>query len=480
MKSKLASRALILLALAAELTAMPSPSAAALPLRHCVGGVNDGALCENTLTDCPNKCVGGPGDGSVCINVINCPQGCVGGPRDGLGCNFDSDCSGGDCTAECETGTCLPDGTGGMGGGSSKGDPHLQTPDGTTYDFQGAGEFILFSSEKLTIQVRQTPLSSGAPAAVITAVAIGLGPDRIGLYVACPSGPGPTLKSVVAPDGSQTTEPGAESCSHDLRFNGEPKFVAPGELLDLPEGSSLRQTGSSYRVATNGDLTGASVDLGPYYLNVSVWNYDSLYPGSGLLRDGNGERNDDIVVRNGPALYPPILFTDLYGIFGESWRVTAAESLFDYAAGESTETFTDRNFPPFRMDVGLLPESQRASAESVCSAAGLSQGYWFDSCVLDVAITGDSRFAQGLPRNTDGTVSLQIVSDPASESLGNQWAADTREAAESRNWNDRSEADCHCSTPGKTRDSGYTAWASITLGILLIRRLRVRRATLAA
>ncbi|NJN21613.1 MAG: hypothetical protein HC812_11085 [Leptolyngbya sp. RL_3_1] len=38
-------------------------------------------------------------------------------------------------------------------------------------------------------------------------------------------------------------------------------------------------------------------------------------------------------------------FDRLYRQFGDSWRITQADSLFDYRSGESTVTFTDRNFP---------------------------------------------------------------------------------------------------------------------------------------
>jgi hypothetical protein len=46
---------------------------------------------------------------------------------------------------------------------------------------------------------------------------------------------------------------------------------------------------------------------------------------------------------------PPTLhqrYIDLYKTFAERWRVTAATSLFDYAPGTSTATFTLDDWPP--------------------------------------------------------------------------------------------------------------------------------------
>ena len=43
------------------------------------------------------------------------------------------------------------------------GDPHITTVDGTTYDFQSAGEFVLLRDEALEVQTRQTPVSTNGP-----------------------------------------------------------------------------------------------------------------------------------------------------------------------------------------------------------------------------------------------------------------------------------------------------------------------------
>ena len=84
----------------------------------------------------------------------------------------------------------------------------------------------------------------------------------------------------------------------------------------------------------------------------------------------------------------------LYGTFADAWRVTADSSLFDYAAGTSTETFTNRDFPPPEqiLTIDDLTPEQRAAGEAACEHVPLQP--YHDQCVFDVGITGDSTFAQ--------------------------------------------------------------------------------------
>src|SRR5690606_3967290 len=68
----------------------------------------------------------------------------------------------------------------------SIGDPHLTTVDGTEYEFQGAGEFVLLrgAAGGVGIQVRYEPLfrDSDYGVSVRTAVAARVGDHRVGWY----------------------------------------------------------------------------------------------------------------------------------------------------------------------------------------------------------------------------------------------------------------------------------------------------------
>ena len=67
----------------------------------------------------------------------------------------------------------------------------------------------------------------------------------------------------------------------------------------------------------------------------------------GLLGNADGDKANDLVTRDGQTQlpYPNPPFTQEYPAYADSWRISQAESLFDYGPGETTETFTDRTFP---------------------------------------------------------------------------------------------------------------------------------------
>ena len=66
----------------------------------------------------------------------------------------------------------------------------------------------------------------------------------------------------------------------------------------------------------------------------------------GLLGNANGNDLDDLVTRGGaPVTFPDTPFAELYGTYVNSWRISNAESMFDYGPGETTATFTDLTLP---------------------------------------------------------------------------------------------------------------------------------------
>ena len=96
----------------------------------------------------------------------------------------------------------------------SHGDPHLQTVDGTHYDFQSAGEFTLLRGEGLEIQTRQTPVQTEHPlgpnehtglsscVSINTATAIRVGPHRISFQPDGGAGREKTARMVLRVDGN--------------------------------------------------------------------------------------------------------------------------------------------------------------------------------------------------------------------------------------------------------------------------------------
>jgi hypothetical protein len=82
---------------------------------------------------------------------------------------------------------------------------------------------------------------------------------------------------------------------------------------------------------------------------------------------------------------------ELYGAYADSWRVNASTSLFTYAPGTGPETYVDRSFPDRSPAPATLPN--RAAAEALCRAAGVTHPDVLAGCVFDVALTGQPDFA---------------------------------------------------------------------------------------
>ena len=115
---------------------------------------------------------------------------------------------------------------------------------------------------------------------------------------------------------------------------------------------------------------------------------------TGLLGNFNGDASDDIQTRSGEVLPPNPNYEQLYKIFGNSWRISQEESLFDYARGETTATFTDLSFPSKIVRTSDFPSNRRAEAEKTCRVAGVTEPELLEACIFDILVTEDDRFAQ--------------------------------------------------------------------------------------
>jgi len=102
----------------------------------------------------------------------------------------------------------------------------------------------------------------------------------------------------------------------------------------------------------------------------------------------------------------------------ESWRITDEESLFDYGDGESTETFTDLDYPSERVTVDDLDPDIRTRAEAVCAAAGLSEPAAVEDCVFDYGITGSTAFIESAQQFQAFLLGQRAFNLPGSEWTG--------------------------------------------------------------
>lgn len=313
----------------------------------------------------------------------------------------------------------------------SEGDPHLVTVDGVHYDFQSAGEFVLLRDEQFEVQVRQLAIETEGPlapnehtglascASINGAVAVRVGSQRI-TYQPDPLG---GLLDLSILDEFGMDELGILDMTLDalralLRLGG-PQLRVDGRVVSLgAAGIPLAAGGRILRTEVPGGIRiqapgGTEVVITPgywayyqlWYMNVDVQRarasdgvIGAIAPGNWLpaLPDGSllGPRPSDLHQR----------YVDLYQRFANAWRVRSSDTLFDYARGTSTNTYTIPSWPvenaytcrlppnapnrPNRPPARTIPlERARLYCATVVDPARRA------NCVQDVSVTGNPGFA---------------------------------------------------------------------------------------
>ena len=82
-----------------------------------------------------------------------------------------------------------------------------------------------------------------------------------------------------------------------------------------------------------------------------------------------------------------------YGEYANAWRVTQANSLLDYSAGQTTATFTNLDFPAGAgVTATDLPKPLVAQAAQLAAAAGITDPNALAGAEIDYLATGDASF----------------------------------------------------------------------------------------
>jgi subtilisin family serine protease len=285
---------------------------------------------------------------------------------------------------------------GSVGDGYYDGDPHVTTVDGVRYDFQGAGEFVLLKeSNGFEIQSRTRPVATAlTPLAdpytglancvsVNTAVAARVGKHRVTFQ--------PNLSRRFDPGAMEVRVDGnvvgISMLGTDLKSGGRITRL-PGGVIDVqfPDGTEMLVTPGWW--AAHQTL----------YLNLAVLRTTATSGVMGAIPNGSWlpAFPDGTSLGAMPASLQQ-RHVDLNGKFADAWRVDAASSLFDYRPGESTATFTRRDWPSAEGQCalpGVTPARPvpMAAAQRACNA--IADPGRRSSCVFDVAVTGEVGFAK--------------------------------------------------------------------------------------
>jgi hypothetical protein len=265
------------------------------------------------------------------------------------------------------------------------------TLDGLRYDFQAAGEFVLVRSPSgdLEIQARQEPWRQSKLVTLNTQLGFRLAGKRVTVEAGTP----PVVKvggAAVAPGASLAVGAGAVERAQD----GE-------TTLRWPDGSEAFVW-----------------SVGSYGVAIQIRLADGRRGAvRGLLGNFDGRQGNDLAGRGGQAVKYTVdtsgfspepkeegtkaFFEALYDKVGESWRIEQRDSLLDYGPGQTTATFTDRSIPARYFDEEDLGDAARRRAEQICRERGVTDPGVLAGCILDVALTGQTEFADAAAREEE-------------------------------------------------------------------------------
>ncbi|WP_206742638.1 Hint domain-containing protein [Acidisphaera rubrifaciens] len=275
-------------------------------------------------------------------------------------------------------------GGGNGGGGNDDGDVHLTTFDGLYYNFQAVGEFVLARStapgDTFEVQIRTQPYFNGAAASVTTEVGAQVGTHRVTFDL---------------------------FRSDTVWVDGAPATLSLATPLDLGSGVVRELSPTSWQIRYDSGET-VVVTKETTFLNVNLRLTPRAAPGSvqGLLGTDSGRLANEFTLPNGTVLPQPLSYTDLYTTWADAWRVTQATSLLDYGPGQTTQTYTDLNFPSDSVPVSLFPAQVVAQAQSLVAAAGITDPGAAQAAVEDYLLTGDTSFIAAAASITQPTAAI--------------------------------------------------------------------------
>ena len=300
--------------------------------------------------------------------------------------------------------------------------PHFTTFDGVNFDFQGAGEFIAAKStttgDNFEVQMRIEPeFGVDSSVSIITQIAVQIGSDRV------------TFDPNRSQDNGYSGYANPSGSSADgavVWLDGSPLTFSAGQsVITLAGGTITRISDNEYRVALN---TGEVVTVNPFGdgMGLSVALPKDAAQGSveGFLGSYNGAANS-FELPDGTALGPNLTQDQLYQTFADAWRVTDSTSLFDYAAGQTTQTFTNTQYPRQILTLSDFSPALIASAAAVVAAAGITNPTLVADAEFDYITMGnpgfiveDATVAGGSPALIAGTTTVSTSSVAPSPSIG--------------------------------------------------------------
>lgn len=238
------------------------------------------------------------------------------------------------------------------------------------------GDFVLTQSTtgEVVIQSRQEAWESRPGVSINTAVAMTVAGDTLEFYL----DPEPTLLV----NGTVTDLPDG---ALDLSQGG----VVTGSITQSTVGSEVT-TPNDFQIDWPDGTTAARVLLKrDSYLDIGIVRLGGELTFEGVLGNLDGDAGNDIQIRDGNVVEQPANDNKVRR-FANSWRVPASDSLFSRGeapvpvAGAAEAMLTPEDLDPADVE----------AAQQSCEDAGIEDPLALETCVYDVAATGDEVYVE--------------------------------------------------------------------------------------
>ncbi|CAD5120106.1 DgyrCDS8684 [Dimorphilus gyrociliatus] len=262
------------------------------------------------------------------------------------------------------------------------GDPHVQTLDAFTYTFNGLGEYSLIEADEFDIQARTYRVTNENTGELAFATSYAA-------YVARDKGASHGFQIQLNKTNNGLTLFKLDSSKLATDITKTFMDTKDGELVkDISDDFSLTKNSATEVEVT---LSTSGVTLTFTYNNGQV-DYSAGIPQifrgktRGLMGNFDGDKTNDLVPKNG-SIHISVNASqeEIFKQFGETWRLSAEESLFSYIDGGAWIDYNDVNFIP-----KFLPKIIPQEVKDKCTSNNVLN----ENCAFDLINTGNDKLAE--------------------------------------------------------------------------------------
>ncbi|XP_033100069.1 sushi domain-containing protein 2-like [Anneissia japonica] len=268
--------------------------------------------------------------------------------------------------------------------GGGYGDPHIRTLDGTSYTFNGHGEYTFIEAldKQFVMQCRMEPIT-GRNASRITAMAAKFNEtDSVHIGLSERRGLDARIKS---DSGWQLVD---FERTNFREFNGFSVYKPNSTKISF---TAIFDSGIAFTMEETSDIMSV------------VFTGSEAMKGStrGLLGNWNDNATDDLMTPNGDVISSNSSLRDIHFNFGQLWSIDPQEALFYYEPGKSHSDYSDPSFLPIFEPPDNIDDNE---IQRVC-------GSNFE-CMFDYQVTEDPVIADATRTNVKNLERLVEYSKP--------------------------------------------------------------------